>query len=237
MLPKLNDTPKYEFMVPSTGKNVRFRPYLVKEEKVLLTAFANKDKSHGLKAIADTVVACSGGTLTHTDLTLYDLQYLFSKIRAKSVGEIVPLNIPCSECKTKNPVKVDIDNIQLEDMGQRNKKIELTDTISIELNYPSYISVLDNEVLMKADASDAEILIETVCESIVAVLTEEERIDMKEESRSAIREFVESMDTNQFKAVKEFVQGGPKLTFSISFDCISCKHHNDYKIENINDFF
>lgn len=237
MLPKLNETPKYEFMVPSTGKNVRFRPYLVREEKVLLTAFSTDDKRHGLKAVADTVIACSNGELEHTDLTLYDLQYLFSKIRAKSVGEKVPLNIPCNECKTKNPVIVDIDNIELEAADKRNQKIELTDTISVEVNFPSYMSVLDNDVLMKPDVTEAERLIETVCESIVAVHTEEERIDMKEESREAVREFVESMDTIQFKAMKEFVQSGPQLSFSISFDCRDCNHHNDYTIRNLEDFF
>jgi len=237
MLPKLNDQPKYDFVIPSTGKKVRFRPYLVREEKVLLTAFATNDKVEGIKAMVETLSACAAGDFDPKDLTIFDLTYLFSKVRAKSVGENIKLNIPCVSCETKNLAVIDIDNIDVEGKQERKKTIKLTDTVSVELKYPNYQTIINNPVLLSDSTSDGDRSVQLVKECIIAVLTEDERIVMDEQSEEEKIEFVESMSTSQFNEIKEFVDNEPKLKFDINFVCKSCGEENKYNIGNIEDFF
>ena len=104
-LPKLNATPKHEMVVPSTGKTVMFRPYLVKEEKILLMAFETKDEKTAMQAMLDTIDACVEGEYVKSKLTTFDIEYMFTQIRGKSVGESVNVNLICQECKTKNEMK------------------------------------------------------------------------------------------------------------------------------------
>src|SRR6056300_979503 len=111
-LPSLNDTPKYELKIPSTGKKIKFRPYLVKEEKILLIAAESKDKDQMLGAIIDTINSCVQGNLNVNDLTTFDLEYLFIQMRAKSVGENASLNIKCQSCEEDNEYHMNLEDIR-----------------------------------------------------------------------------------------------------------------------------
>ena len=111
MIPKLNDTPKYELKIPSLKKDVKFRPYLVKEEKILMMAFESNDQKVALTAVADTVTSCINEEVKVEDLKLYDIEYMFTKIRAKSIGEEANLIITCTECEHKNDVTVNLDDV------------------------------------------------------------------------------------------------------------------------------
>ena len=119
-LPKLNDTPKYSVKIPSTQKTVRFRPFLVKEEKVLLLAMESDDTKDIVLAILDTISACVADNIDVKKLTTYDVEYLFTQIRAKSVGETTSVSIECESCKEKNQVTVDINSIQVHGLNNVN---------------------------------------------------------------------------------------------------------------------
>ena len=111
-LPKLNATPKHEMVIPSTGKTVMFRPYLVKEEKILLMAFESQDEKTSMKAMLDTIDACVEGDYVKSKLTTFDIEYMFTQIRGKSVGESIEVKTKCSECETEQPMKIGLSNFK-----------------------------------------------------------------------------------------------------------------------------
>jgi len=105
-LPKLNESPKYSLTIPSTRQEVRFRPYLVKEEKVLMIAMESEDQSKIFNAIADTIEACIEEPIAKNKLTTFDIEYMFVQIRSKSVGESIDLDLPCNKCETPNAINI-----------------------------------------------------------------------------------------------------------------------------------
>jgi len=231
-LPKLNSNPKYEMVIPSKQQTVRFRPYLVKEEKVLLMAFESQDTVQAMKAIIDTIEVCVDDKINKQELTTFDVEYMFTKLRSKSVGERSNLNVSCSECKTANEVSINIDDIEIE-MDNPVQTIELQEDISIEMGYPS-ASVLMN---MKEGMSQTEQLIELIVYSIKSIMTEEEQMNASDVSKKELYEFVDSMTGDQFKKVSEFVSTIPTLTKEIEFDCNECGTENKHTLSGFTDFF
>lgn len=236
MIPRLNTFPKYEVVVPSTGKNIRFRPYTVKEEKIILTANESKDRRHTMLAIVDTLMAClEGENIDRDSLTLYDVEYLFTKIRSKSAGEKAPIQIKCQKCGTQNPYNIDLDNIIME-KGDGHNKIKLNDEVTVEVRYPTWLAIIGNENIIGAK-NTVDSMFGMVAESIVAILTEDTRIETKDEDKKELLEFVESLTEEQFNKLWANIKNAPKLKFEIDFDCISCKEHSHYELSELNDFF
>jgi ribosomal protein L44E len=231
-LPKLNSTPKYEMVIPSQQKKVRFRPYLVKEEKVLLMAFESQDTVQAMKAIIDTILVCVDYTLKKEELTTFDVEYMFTKLRSKSVGERSNLSIECSECKTPNEVSVNIDDIEIK-LDNPSETLELQEDVHVEMGYPS-AEVLMN---MKEGISSTEQLIELIIYSIKNIMTEEEQVSAKDVSEKDLRDFVDSMTGDQFKKVSEFVATIPTLTKDVEFDCKKCGTSNKNTLSGFTDFF
>ena len=231
-LPKLNSTPKYEMVIPSQQKKVRFRPYLVKEEKVLLMAFESQDTVQAMKAIIDTILVCVDDKLKKEELTTFDVEYMFTKLRSKSVGERSNLSIECSECKTPNEVSVNIDNVEIK-MDNPSETLELQEDVHVEMGYPS-AEVLMN---MKEGISSTEQLIELIVYSIKNIMTEEEQVSAKDVSTKDLRDFVDSMTGDQFKKVSEFVATIPTLTKDVEFDCKKCGTSNKNTLSGFTDFF
>lgn len=229
-LPALNDTPRYELVVPSTKKKVKYRPYLVKEEKVLLIANETNDRDSIMNAITDTVMACVHGEVNRDDLTMFDLEYMFVKIRSKSVGEIVQLRYLCSECEHTNIVDVNLDEVVCEIPSKKNK-VKLSNDISLEMGYPSYADLdFENE-------DETEMGFTIISNSIKAVLTKEERIDVSEEPKEEVYRFIESMTTEQFQRVAEFVRKMPALKYESSFICQGCGAENEFEVRGMKSFF
>lgn len=231
-LPRLNESPKHEMVIPSSGKTVRFRPYLVKEEKVLLIAFENGDVAQAMKAIIDTIFACVDDDITIQELTTFDVEYMFTQIRAKSVGETSTINVKCQECSHDNEYSVNLQELAIE-IPERENVIELLPEVSVEMKYPGADSFLS----MKAEATQTETVLELVANSIAAVLTEEERIDVKDETRQMMDEFIDSLTGEQFKKVSEYVMEIPTLKKGVEFDCGNCGHHNKTELTGFTDFF
>jgi len=234
-LPKLNSAPKYALTIPSTGQEIYFRPFLVKEQKVLLIAYESKDRKQVVKAILDTVEACVEGEIDTRKLTTFDVDYLFTQIRGKSVGEKVDLRIKCTHCDQFNEVQVNIEEIEVPEV-KGSKVIELNKDISIKLQYPSYYQFIRNPKILESE-SDTETIMEIIISCMESIQTEEENILLKDESREEIVRFLDSMTSEQFEKISAFVQEMPSMKKEVEFQCVSCSETSEVMLQGIDDFF
>lgn len=235
-LPKLNETPKYDLVIPSTQQNVRFRPYLVKEEKILMMANESKDVKAGLRAVVDTLSAVIDDNFSVNDLTLFDVEYMFTKVRAKSVGETSKVIGTCEECEKDTELDLNLDEIEIPKVTE-NGVIELTENVSVEMKYPTWLSTLNSTKIFDTELTEIEKMLDLIADSMHTILTEEERINVKEEPRDAVNAFIESMSVEQLDKLKNFLDGMPVVEKKVSFKCSHCSHDNSLMIRNISDFF
>jgi DNA-directed RNA polymerase subunit RPC12/RpoP len=229
-LPLLNETPSYDIVIPSTGKKIKFRPYLVKEEKILLVASESKDPDQMMQAVQDTLRACTNGKLKVDTLTTFDLEYLFIKIRSRSVGETASLQVKCVDCGHENPYDVNLDDIQCV-VPKKDKIVVLNDAVSVEMKYPSYSK------LLSMGEGDEAVGFSLMASCLEAVITEDERVDVGDETEESIRRFLDSMTRDQFAKLSAFLMDIPSVTHKVEFDCAGCGKDNDYEIRGIQGFF
>jgi len=236
-LPKLNDQPKYELIIPSTKKKIRFRPFLVKEEKVLLLAMESKDETQILSSIVDTIEACAEGELNTSKLTTFDIEFMFTQLRSRSVGENVKLSLACGQCEESNEVSIPIDNINVKgNMSLEGSVIELNSDISLELQWPTYNSVV-NESKTTSGKSSSESTFDMIKMCIKTVVTDEERIVFAGESKVDQDNFINSMNTSDLNAIKEYMEDMPTLKHDVKFVCHSCNKDNEMTLSGMQDFF
>ena len=239
-LPKLNVLPNFELTIPSNGKKVRYRPYLVKEEKMLLLAAESKDPKTILQAMTDTIKDCVDGDIDVDKLATFDIEYMFVQIRAKSVGEVIKLKLKCDNeidgevCGFENEVNFKVDSIAV-DVPKVDKIIKLTDDISVELKWPSYKD-LSNTDLAEGEIT-TEAMFKLVAKSIAAVLTPEERFDLKDSTEKEIVDFIESLSSEQFGKISSFLGNIPKMKAQINYTCEKCGKQHEIKLEGAADFF
>ena len=234
-LPKLNDLPMYSVVIPSTGKGTRFRPYLVKEEKVLLIALESQDSKAMAEATLDLIEGCIEDQIDRKTLTSYDIEYLFLKIRSKSVGENTAVGLLCTECEVQNDVDVDLDSVEVE-FNATDSIIQLTKHVSVEMQHIPYAASVSNEKLLNPE-SYAEFIFESVLCSVRAVMTEDERIDVADESKEDVIAFVETLTTEQFNKMRAFVESAPAISKKVEFTCSECGHENKFELRGLADFF
>jgi ribosomal protein L44E len=221
--------------VPSNGKKIRYRPFLVKEQKILLLAYESQDKKQIINAIIDTVKSCAESNIDVNDLTTFDVDYIFTQIRAKSVGEKVDLQIACTECDQSNDVQINLEDIKIK-VDKDSEIVKLTDKISVKLKYPNYNRfMLDSKIFDITSAS--EMIIEIVISSIDSIMTEEENIMAKDESREELVTFIESMTAEQFEKISRFVEDMPVMKYDVNYTCINCGTENTRTLQGIDDFF
>lgn len=231
-LPLLNATPSYDLTVPSTGEKFKFRPFLVKEQKVLMLAYESQDKKQIINAMLDIVNACVEGINSRT-LATADVDFIFTQLRAKSVGEKIELNIPCEECKTKNNITIDIEQVTISG-NNKEKIIELNEQYSVKLKYPTYINFMDN---IDDNKPQTEMIMDIIVSCIDSVITEEEIITLKDEPKEEITKFVESMNSKQFEMLTEFVQDIPQIRYKTDLKCVNCEHEQEITLQGLDDFF
>lgn len=232
-LPKLNNVPKYKITVPSTNKEVTFRPFLVKEEKILLIALESQDPVQIATAITDTVISCISEEISRKDLKSYDIEFLFLKIRAKSVGETANLLFKCESCDTENEVSVNLEEIKM-NVVEIDNRIKISNNIYIEMKHPTFESISRNKKL--TTNSPTTQVFGLIQESISAVLTEDERIDIKDVTDEEFQEFIESMTQEQFTKIREYIESIPKLSHDINYSCKNCNTNNDITLEGLQNF-
>lgn len=233
-LPKLNDNLKYEMVIPSSEKVVTYRPYLVKEEKLLLSAFESQDQKQAMRAMVDTVVACVNDDIKTSELATFDVEYMFTQIRSKSVGETSTLHFKCEAegCELRTEVDIDLSSLEVTKQDVDNV-IQITDDISIELRYPTYDGFVKN---FREGVSEAEFGFMMLEDCMVAIMTEEEHHLVSDVSKKELNEFIDSMTNLQFTKVGEYLKTVPVMKKEVEFKC-TCGHDNKVTLEGLQDFF
>lgn len=232
-LPKLNDSPKYEIVIPSTQKSIKYRPFLVKEQKVLLMALESGDQRQILNSIVNTIDACVEDPIKVNDLTTFDVEYMFTQIRAKSVGETSDIQIMCEKCEHMNPVKIKLDDIKIDFPGDK-KSIKLNDKYTINMKYPKYTASIESAVEGK---STTEQMYNLIVHCLDTLMTDDDVINFDDESHDDKLSFVEGLTSAQFENIVEFVRNMPQLKHKLNYDCEACGEHNEHELQGMQDFF
>jgi hypothetical protein len=227
-LPKLNVT-IHETILPSTERVIKFRPFLVKEEKLLLTALEDTSESSMMNAIKSIINNCVQEKLEVDKLPIFDIEYLFLQLRAKSVGEEIEVGIKCPKCNTTVPIMVNTDEIKVSKPKGHDRKVMITDEIGVMLSYP----------IITTDGITSEDGMAIVKDCIDMIFTKEETFEKGSFSDEEITEFVESMDTKQFLKIRKFFEEMPKLKHDVKINCLKCKDGGEQTItlEGLSSFF
>lgn len=236
-LPTLNNTPKYDIVIPSTRVKTRFRPYLVKEEKTLLLALEDGEDDTIAKAVLDLIAACVDD-IDQSKLKTYDMDYMFCQIRAKSVGETIKFSVKCEDatCEFGTEVTGNLSTVLVETDNTITAMVEISPSIIVEMEHVSYVDIINNSEI-SIGKTDSEIIFATVVACIKAVHTDDERIEAKNESEEDLKLFVDSMTTNQYTKLKTFIANIPQVTLDINWDCGGCGKHQTMKLKGLSDFF
>ena len=234
-LPKLN-TPTYELEVPSTDEKIKYRPFLVKEEKILMIAMESKDNTQIVNAVKDIVSACTFDKVDISSMPMFDVEYIFLNIRAKSVGEVSKLRVLCpDDKKTYTNVDVDLTKVNVEIGEGHTNKIELTDDTGMIMTYPTIDSFTETGIT----SINAENMIELIGSCVLQIYEDkgEKVYQGKDQTRKELTEFIESMNTAQFKKVQQFFDTMPKLKHTIKVKNPKTKKSSDVTLNGLNDFF
>ena len=234
-LPKLNQTPSYELDIPSTKEKIKFRPFLVKEQKILLMAMETQDEKEILQSILNTLNACLLDGYNVNKLKSFDVEYIFLQLRTKSVGESTKLNFKCTECETDNEVIVPISEVKIVFPEDNVDTIDIGGEYTLKLEYPEFYAMTKSPA--PKDEKQSELLFRMAGMCMHILETPEEQIIFADETPEAVTEFMESLTTSQFNIIMEFAQNMPVIKYSSIFDCKKCKHHNEYNIQGMQDFF
>ena len=231
-LPKLN-TQTYELEVPSTDEKIRYRPFLVKEEKILLQAQEGGD-GEIMDAVADVVESCTFGKLDVSKLPSFDLEYIFLKIRSKAVGEKVTLNLPFpGDENVKIPTKVDLSKVEVHMDEEHTNKIDLTDEVSVVMRYPT-IKTFGGISVTKLTADDAVEMTSRCIHQVINGVETFESMDLSKEDKT---DFIENLTQDQFAKVQQFFTTMPKLSHTVTLTHPKTKKKAKYKLEGMQSFF
>jgi hypothetical protein len=230
-LPSLG-IPKYRITIPSTKKETTFRPFLVKEQKVLYMALESQDEKQILGAMCDLIKGCVDGVDQPEKMAMFDIEYLFMKIRAKSVGEMLELRTKCPKCEKPNDITVNLDEIEVKFPENTSNRIMLNDKVGIIIRYPCMTDARPN----MSDMSVDEVL-EFVTDSIETVFDENNVYTKKDFTKEEIQKFIESMTNSQFELVGKFYLNMPTVRKEADCKCLSCGHEFKAFFSGLQDFF
>ena len=230
------DLPTYELEVPSTRKTIRYRPFLVKEEKVLLLALEGEDDKAIEVAVKNLLKGCITSRIKLENLSTFDLEYIFLKIRAASVGEVVEMEVTClDDNETKIKYNLDLNKVEVIFPEGHSNKIMLTEETGIVMRYPGFDRFVQNSV-SGVDLSTDDIF-DIIAESIDQIFQGDEVYDSSTTTKKEFREFVDSLTTQQFEKIQEFFETAPKLSHSFSVRNPNTGIESTYTIEGLSNFF
>ena len=236
-LPKIA-TPTYELELPSTGKTIQYRPFLVKEEKLLVLALESEDTKQittAIKAVLKSCILTKGIKVDH--LPTFDIEYLFLNIRGKSVGEDLEINITCpDDNETQVPVTINLDDIQVEKKEEHTNQIKVDDNIMMEMKYPSLNEFIKTNFDLN-EKNQMEQSFDLIGSCIDKIYTQEEVWATDDCTKKEMNEFLESMNSSQFKEIENFFTTMPKLSHTIKVTNPKTKVKSDVVLEGLASFF
>jgi len=234
-LPKIG-YPTFELQLPSNGKTIKYRPFIVKEEKVLLLALESEDEDQIKEAVKNLIKNCVITKIKVDELPAFDLEYLFLRIRAAAVGEIVTMNVTCKDDnETEVEVAVNLNEVEIFKPEGHNNKIMLTDKMGIIMKYPSMNRFIDTEFLNK-DIKTEEVF-EFIADSIDQVFNEEDVWDSSTTTRKEMIEWIETLTNKQFEDIQKFYETMPKLQHKFTVKNPKTGIESEYVIEGMQNFF
>ena len=233
-------TPTYELKMPSTGKKIKYRPFLVKEEKILIIALESKDQNEITNSVKDVLKKC---ILTRgikvDDLLTFDIEYIFLNIRAKSIGEDIRMTVTCpDDRKTQVPVTLYVDDIKVIKPKDHKTDIVLDDKMTLRMKYPSLNQFIENN-FATADNSEEVVnkTFKVIADCMDTIYTEEDAWDVNDYTPSERIEFVEKLSSKQYKEVEKFFATMPKLSHTIEVVNPNTKEKGSVVLEGLADFF
>ena len=233
-------TPTYELTLPSTGKKIKYRPFLVKEEKILILALESQDQSEITNAVKDVLKKC---ILTRgikvEELPTFDIEYVFLNIRAKSIGESIKIIVTCSDDGTTQvPVTIYVDEIEVKKPEGHTTDIKLDDKMTLRMKYPSLNQFIENnfETSLTPEATVNKAF-KVIADCMDTIFTEEDAWDAKDYTSKERLEFIEQLNSKQYKEVEKFFATMPKLTHSFEVENPNTKVKNTITLEGLADFF
>ena len=234
-LPKLG-YPTYELELPSTGKTIKYRPFLVKEEKVLLMALESKDEKQVISAVKDLIKNCVITRIKVDNLPSFDLEYLFLKIRGASIGENITLTVTClDDNETQVEANININDVEILKPEGHDKKIMFDDKTGLVMKYPSMKEFVDREFLQKE--MKTEDVYGFIADSIDQIFDDEEVYDSSTTTKKEFRTFVDNLTTKQFEKIQEFYTTCPKLSHTFKVVNPKTGKESSYTIEGLQSFF
>jgi len=232
MLPVLT-APEFEATIPSTSQQIKFRPFLVKEEKILYMAMESDDPKDMQKAVSNILRACIIDDIDVNRLSSFDIEYMFLMLRAKSVGEVIKIKVHHKDteaCPEINEVEINVDDVKMRTDEGHTKKIQITDDIGLVMKYPSLS--MDTELVL---SDNIENVMQLVTSCIETVWNGDEVIDLFE--KEDLRRFVESFNKDQFAKVIDFFKTMPRLSHTIDYTCKTCGKEEQIVLEGLQSFF
>lgn len=234
----INTATIYNLILPSTGKSLKYRQFFVKEEKSLMIAHQSEDVKVMIDTLKSVVKACVLDDIDVDKLATFDLEYLFTQIRAKSVGENIELLFGCDDCpddpKAKAKVSIDLTTLEVVKVPNHTSNIPLFNDVGVMMKYPTMDLIKSIENI---DESDFEQLVMVVVNSIESIYTGSEVFHAKEQTQEELTKFVENLTSEQFAKIQEFFETMPKLRHEVDYTCPVCNKAHHKVLEGINSFF
>jgi len=238
-LPKIS-TPTYELELPSSGETIEYRPFLVREEKLLVLAMESEDTKSITRAIKEVLKSCIKTKIKVEALPTFDIEYLFLNIRGKSVGEEVEVTVTCpDDNKTEVEISIPIDEIQIEKSKDHNDTIKLDDELTMKMKYPSLDQFIQTNFDLDAakGASQLEQSFDLIAACIDTIYSEEEAWPASESSKKELNEFLEQLSSSQFQEIEQFFETMPKLVHEVSITNPKTKKKSTVTLEGLSSFF
>jgi hypothetical protein len=233
-------TPTYNLVIPSSKKSVKYRPFLVKEEKALLIAQQSEDMTVMVDTLKSIISSCIIDKINPDSLATFDLEYIFTQIRSKSVGEIVELLFPCDidhgeeNDKAKVKISIDLTKLEVEFPEDHTNKIPLFDDVGIVMKYPTIEIMSRMETL---DVEDLENIFDIVTECVDYIYEGDKIHYAKEQKKTEILEFLNNLNSTQFMDVQKFFTTMPRIKKQVEYDCPICALHHKKTLEGMQSFF
>ena len=236
-LPKIA-TPTYELVVPSSKKKIKYRPFLVKEEKILILAMESEDTNQIANAVKNVISSCilSRGIKVEK-LSTFDIEYLFLNIRGKSVGEQIEVMVTCpDDKKTKVPTSINIDSIKVQIDDKHSRDIVLDDQYTLRMKYPSLSEFIKNN-FANIDDINVDDTFELIASCIEQVYSEEESFAASDCTKKELSQFLEQLNSSQFKMIETFFDTMPKLSHTVKVTNPNTGVENEIILEGLQSFF
>ena len=241
-LPKLKIA-TYELTVPSTGQKVEYRPFLVKEEKMLLMAAEDGSPKTITNTMKDIITACTEGDLDLKTLASFDIEYIFLQLRGKSVGDVIEINlkkpekITCEDelCPNASQVSIDIRDIKMDTTKMVKPEIEITEEIGVKLGYPQLDSI--QKYITPGGTLGTSDIFKMIVDCIEYIWDGDEIYKSKDSTKKELNDFIESLSTEQFNKIRDYFESMPRLRHDITWTCSKCEKTAPLVLEGLDSFF